>query len=58
MICATIYIYEYIYAIRFNLKILNFTHKFYLQTLTLQNNPETDLDLWHPTLGYGFHIQR
>jgi hypothetical protein len=19
---------------------------------------ETDLDLWHPTLGYGFHIQR
>jgi hypothetical protein len=27
-------------------------------SLTLQNNPETDLDLWHPTLGCGFHIQR
>jgi hypothetical protein len=28
------------------------------QNLALQNNPETDLDLWHPTLRYGFHIQR
>jgi hypothetical protein len=28
------------------------------QTLTLQNNPQTDLDLRHRTLGYGFHIQR
>jgi hypothetical protein len=28
------------------------------QNPALQNHPETDLDLWYPTLGYGFHIQR
>jgi hypothetical protein len=28
------------------------------QNPALQNHPETDLDLWNPTLGYGFHIQR
>jgi hypothetical protein len=28
------------------------------QNLPLQNHPETDLDLWNLTLGYGFHIQR
>jgi hypothetical protein len=26
--------------------------------MTIQNHPETDLDLRNPTLGYGFHIQR
>jgi hypothetical protein len=27
------------------------------QTASVQNHPQTDLDLWYPTLGHGFHIQ-
>jgi hypothetical protein len=27
------------------------------QTISVQNHPQTDLDLWYPTLGHGFHIQ-
>jgi hypothetical protein len=34
------------------------SHPVKQQTPTLQNHPETDLDLWNPTVGYGFHIQR
>jgi hypothetical protein len=27
------------------------------QTTSVQKHPQTDLDLWYPTLGHGFHIQ-
>jgi hypothetical protein len=27
------------------------------QTTSVQNHPQTDLDLWYPTLGHGFHIK-
>jgi hypothetical protein len=27
------------------------------QTPSVQNHPQTDLDLWYPTVGHGFHIQ-
>jgi hypothetical protein len=35
-----------------------FGRKSQQQNLALQNHPETDMDLWNPTLGYVLHIQR
>jgi hypothetical protein len=28
-----------------------------IKTISVQNHPETDLDLWYPTLGHGFRIK-
>jgi hypothetical protein len=33
------------------------TALFQEQTTSVQNHPQTDLDLWYPTLGHDFHIQ-
>jgi hypothetical protein len=35
----------------------NITALFKQQTTSVQNHPQTDPDLWYPTLGHGFHIQ-